>query len=108
MKHVKKFHGKNPDVWKYVFDFNGSPAEAVLYKYGSFQERTVICCSVQSGCPIGCTFCGTGKKFRRDLKAWEILEQVEYILLDNDIDQTTARQCNKLQIMFMSIRTALG
>lgn len=33
-------------------------AEAVLYKYNSYYDRTVICCSVMSGCPVGCRFCG--------------------------------------------------
>ena len=36
-------------------------AEAVLYKYNSYYDRTVICCSVMSGCPVGCRFCGIQK-----------------------------------------------
>jgi len=62
----------------------------------------VICCSVQSGCPIGCTFCGTGRKYRRDLREWEILQQIEHVLLDNDI-RHTINDCEKFQIMFMSM-----
>ena len=75
-------------------------AEAVLYRYNSYAERTVICCSVQSGCPVGCTFCGTGKFFIRNLEAHEIVEQVVTVL--NSIDCCT-NEIKKFQIMFMSM-----
>ncbi len=52
---VKSF--KSGNITKYVFYNDDVVYEAVLYRY---KERTVICCSVQSGCPVGCTFCGTG------------------------------------------------
>ena len=39
--------------------------------------RRSICVSSQSGCPLTCTFCATGKmKFGRNLTASEILDQV--------------------------------
>ena len=57
------------NVWKYVFSDDEIVLESVLYRYGSFQERTVICCSVQSGCKIGCNFCGTGKNFIKSITA---------------------------------------
>ena len=88
------------NVWKYIFHFKGAIAEAVLYRYNSFDERTVLCVSVQSGCPVGCTFCGTGKRFIRNLTWCEIETQVNYILSDKDIEH---EQCKKLQIMFMSM-----
>ena len=36
-----------------------------------------VCVSTQAGCPLGCTFCRTGRDgFRRNLRADEILDQV--------------------------------
>jgi 23S rRNA (adenine2503-C2)-methyltransferase len=88
------------NVWKYVFSNETHIAEAVLYRYNSFKERTVICCSVQSGCPVGCTFCGTGSKFVGNLTASQIFQQVQYILMDKGIN---SHKCEKFQIMFMSM-----
>lgn len=52
---VKKF--VSGDVTKYVFTNSTAVLEAVLYKYENYEKRTVICCSTQSGCPVGCVFC---------------------------------------------------
>lgn len=54
--NFKTFEGNSGDVWKYVFTKEDMVAEAVLYKYNSYYDRTVICCSVMSGCPVGCLF----------------------------------------------------
>lgn len=35
-----------------------------------------------SGCPIGCKFCGTGKRFIRNLTADEIVAQVDKAIGD--------------------------
>lgn len=41
------------------------------------RQRTTLCVSTQAGCARGCAFCATGRvKFRRNLSAGEILEQV--------------------------------
>jgi 23S rRNA (adenine2503-C2)-methyltransferase len=49
--------------------------EAVLMRYRD--GRRSVCVSSQSGCPLTCTFCATGKmKFARNLSADEILDQV--------------------------------
>lgn len=100
MANIKVYEGENPNVLKYVFDFEDAIAEAVVYKYPTYEERTVLCISVQSGCPVGCQFCGTGKKFIRDLNVDEIMYQVEYVLKDRNID---FENCKKFQIMFMSM-----
>lgn len=97
---VKIFQGKNPDVWKYVFYDEKTIAESVLYRYKDFSSRTVICCSVMSGCPVGCTFCGTGKMFLRNLTSEEIVEQIIFVLRDKKIDPAKVK---KFQIMFMSM-----
>lgn len=59
----KVFNSSDTNVKKFVFewektkDIKEAIAEAVLYRYGSYQKRTVICCSVASGCNVGCSFC---------------------------------------------------
>lgn len=97
---VTKFNSIDTNVSKYVFDFDNAVAEAVLYKYPTYEERTVICCSTQSGCPIGCRFCGAGDSFVRSLTSQEIVAQVEYLFSDCNIDHTKVDKC---QIMFMSM-----
>lgn len=100
------FESTDTNVKKFVFEWGDQPsekkgvAEAVLYRYGEYRKRTVICCSVMSGCPVGCTFCGTGKFFVRNLTKNEIVEQVQSCL--ETIDCGT-RDIEKFQIMFMSM-----
>jgi 23S rRNA (adenine2503-C2)-methyltransferase len=53
---------------------DGHPVEAVLMRYRD--GRRSLCVSSQSGCPLTCTFCATGRmRFRRNLTASEILDQ---------------------------------
>jgi 23S rRNA (adenine2503-C2)-methyltransferase len=96
------FEDIDQNVWKYVFHFQGAVTEAVLYRYNTFEDRTVLCVSVQSGCPVGCSFCGTGKRFIRNLTSEEIVLQVKYILKDKNIEDINSRSA-KFQIMFMSM-----
>lgn len=102
----KIFESSDTNVKKFVFEWGASAvtrkgiAEAVLYRYGEYAKRTVICCSVQSGCPVGCTFCGTGKFFVRNLDWHEIVEQVTTVLSTIDCD---TKDIEKFQIMFMSM-----
>jgi 23S rRNA (adenine2503-C2)-methyltransferase len=98
----KVFESSEGNVWKYVFTKEDAVAEAVLYRYDDFYKRTVICCSTMSGCPVGCTFCGTGKKFVRNLKSFEIVEQIEHILKDKNIMDINSKG-ERFQIMFMSM-----
>lgn len=100
--NVKRFDSSEGCVWKYVFDYGDAVAESVLYRYDDFYKRTVLCVSVQSGCPVGCKFCGTGKKFIRNLTEKEIVSQVEYILSSMSIEDINIRG-GRFQIMFMSM-----
>jgi 23S rRNA (adenine2503-C2)-methyltransferase len=53
---------------------DGRPLEAVLMRYRD--GRRSICVSSQSGCPLTCTFCATGRmRFARNLSASEIIDQ---------------------------------
>lgn len=99
---MKRFDSTKGNVFKYVFTGNDFIAESVLYRYGSFNKRTVICCSVQSGCPVGCTFCGTGKRFVRNLTADEITEQIALVLKNQKIEDID-KKAERFQIMFMSM-----
>ena len=53
---------------------DGRPVETVLMRYRD--GRRSLCLSSQSGCPLTCTFCATGRmKFGRNLTTSEILDQ---------------------------------
>jgi 23S rRNA (adenine2503-C2)-methyltransferase len=53
---------------------DGRPVETVLMRYRD--GRRSVCLSSQSGCPLTCTFCATGRmRFGRNLTASEILDQ---------------------------------
>lgn len=97
---VKELQSSDTDVKKYIFTQEDAIAEAVLYKYGDYNERTVMCISTQTGCQMGCTFCGTGKFFGRDLTYNEITEQVEYMIEENKL---TPENMKRFQIMVMSM-----
>lgn len=102
-ENVKKIESTDLNVLKYVFTkegADGAVAEAVLYKYPTYEERTVICCSTQSGCPVGCRFCGTGEFFIRSLTSDEIVAQVQHLFESQGIDQSKVA---RTQIMFMSM-----
>lgn len=99
---VKRFDSSEGNVWKYVFTKSDMVAEAVLYRYKTFFDRTVICCSTMSGCPVGCKFCGTGNKFIRNLNRDEIIEQVQAVLKDQNIEDI-GELGKRFQIMFMSM-----
>jgi len=99
---MKVFESSEKNVWKYVFTNEQIVLESVLYKYETFEKRTVICCSVQSGCKIGCTFCGTGKNFIKSISSEQIIEQIHSVLKDKNIEDINST-CERFQIMFMSM-----
>lgn len=99
-QNVKRFDSSDSNVAKYVFTNPDAIAESVLYKYKDYYDRTVVCCSTMSGCPIGCRFCGTGEYFVRNLTAEEIVAQSEHLFKDKNIDTSKIK---RFQIMFMSM-----
>jgi 23S rRNA (adenine2503-C2)-methyltransferase len=61
------------------------PIEAVLMRYRD--GRRSLCLSSQSGCPLTCTFCATGRmKFGRNLTASEILDQALHFRRKEAVD----------------------
>ena len=97
---IKRIDDAEQNVAKFVFTKKDAVVESVLYRYPTYQDRTVICCSTQSGCPVGCRFCGTGDYFVRNLTTEEIVSQVDHSIEQTGID---AAEMKKLQIMFMSM-----
>lgn len=97
---VKRIESSDANVLKYVFERSDAVAESVLYKYPTYEARTVVCCSTQSGCPVGCRFCGAGDSFVRSLSADEIVSQPLHLFADKGID---ANAVQRMQIMFMSM-----
>lgn len=97
---IKRIDDEAENVAKFVFTKPDAVVESVLYRYPTYEERTVICCSTQSGCPVGCRFCGTGDYFVRNLTTEEIVSQVDHCIEQTRIDSDFIM---KLQIMFMSM-----
>ena len=64
---------------------DGHPVEAVLMRYRD--GRRSLCLSSQSGCPLTCTFCATGRMaFGRNLTASEILDQALHFRRVTEVD----------------------
>lgn len=97
---IKRIDDDAERVAKFVFSKSDAVAEAVLYRYPDYATRTVICCSTQAGCPVGCRFCGAGDFFVRSLTADEIVSQAAHCLDVAAVDPATM---GRLQIMFMSM-----
>lgn len=98
--NIEEKRSSDTSVKKYIFTQEDAIAESVLYAYPTYEERTVMCVSTMTGCPMGCSFCGTGKFFGRNLEAAEIIAQIEHMRDVNNIDFNS---CKKLQLMFMSM-----
>ena len=65
---------------------DGKPVEAVLMRYRD--GRRSVCVSSQSGCPLTCTFCATGRmRFGRNLTASEILDQALHFRRTERVDR---------------------
>lgn len=97
---IKVIESAESSVKKLVLTGVDAVAETVLYRYPTYQDRTVICCSTQSGCPVGCRFCGAGDYFVRSFSADEIVAQVDAAISES---RTNAQDMRRLQIMFMSM-----
>ena len=73
-------HARDGTVKALFTTADGRPLEAVLMRYrsppGAGEGRSSVCVSSQSGCPLTCSFCATGRmRFARNLTASEIVEQ---------------------------------
>ena len=72
---------------KYLFRGDGNePFEAVRIPllHRADDPKYVVCVSSQVGCALDCAFCATGRMgFRRNLAAWEMVDQVIRIRADS-------------------------
>lgn len=100
MTTIERINSSEGNVAKFVYTHPDAVFESVLYRYPTYIERTVICCSTMSGCPVGCRFCGAGDYFVRSATADEIVQQVEHSLKATGVDPL---EIERLQIMFMSM-----
>lgn len=75
LKQVKLLTGDDGLTRKVLWALpDGSPLETVLMIY---PDRATVCVSSQSGCPMQCVFCATGKLgFLHDCTPGQIIEQV--------------------------------
>jgi len=68
---------KNTVKALFVLD-DGLKIETILMRHKD--KRNTVCVSSQVGCPLGCSFCATGKTgFRRNLNTWEIIKQILFM-----------------------------
>jgi 23S rRNA (adenine2503-C2)-methyltransferase len=64
---------------------DGRPLESVLMRYRD--GRRSVCLSSQSGCPLTCSFCATGRmRFARNLSLSEIVDQALHFRRREPID----------------------
>jgi 23S rRNA (adenine2503-C2)-methyltransferase len=101
MKLLNVLKSSNENVKKYVYGDDDKLVETVIYKYPDYKTRATICISCQSGCRVGCVFCGTGKHFICNLTTEEIIFQVISTFSAEGYDEIVSSK--KLQIMFMSM-----
>src|SRR5205807_10643098 len=68
------------------------------------RARTTICVSAQVGCPIGCSFCATGKSgFDRNLTEAEIVDQ--FLAASRDLGD---KQRSLTNVVFMGMGEPLN
>lgn len=76
LEHIKDHYSSNSNTIKTEFKTkDGFNIESVLMQYKD--GRNSVCVSCMSGCPVGCSFCATGKMgFNRNLTHREIIDQI--------------------------------
>ena len=78
-------HSRDGTVKALFATADGRALEAVLMRYRD--GRRSLCVSSQSGCPLTCTFCATGRmRFARNLTASEIVDQALHFRRVEPID----------------------
>src|SRR5215218_9042757 len=82
---VREAHASDGTVKALLRTGDRRPLEAVLLRFRD--GRRSVCVSSQSGCPLTCTFCATGRmRFARNLTASEILDQVLHFRRFEDVN----------------------
>lgn len=88
LKIVKK-QISSDGTMKYLLELeDGHTVETVLMRFDS-RSNLSACVSTQVGCAVNCAFCATGKRgFIRNLKAYEIVDQILTIQRDTGLEVT--------------------
>ncbi|MBI4848787.1 MAG: 23S rRNA (adenine(2503)-C(2))-methyltransferase RlmN [Nitrospirae bacterium] len=76
--HLLQTRVSGDGTHKFLFELeDGETIESVLMPNTLGDGKFTLCISSQAGCAMGCAFCTTGKLgFKRNLKAYEIVDQV--------------------------------
>jgi 23S rRNA (adenine2503-C2)-methyltransferase len=78
-------HSEDGTVKALMHTGDARPVEAVLMRFRD--GRRSLCVSSQSGCPLTCTFCATGRmRFGRNLTTSEILDQALHFRRGEAVD----------------------
>lgn len=78
---VAQEHVSQDGTTKIAFRLDSGETIETVFIPGVAQRarNRALCISSQAGCAVGCVFCHTGLQgLRRNLRTWEILEQVRY------------------------------
>ena len=103
LREVALVTGDNGETRKVAWTLpDGSPLETVLMRY---PDRATVCVSSQSGCPMQCVFCATGKLgFLHDCSPGEIIEQVIWAARTvRDATTATAGPRRVTNVVFMGM-----
>ncbi len=88
-------------VIKWTFNVNNDLIETV---YIPEKNRRTLCISTQVGCPLGCSFCATGKMgFKRNLKVSEIIGQVLFVIIFLKNEKKNIKNKYITNIVFMGM-----
>jgi 23S rRNA (adenine2503-C2)-methyltransferase len=78
-------HARDGTIKALLQTAQGNPVETVLMRYRD--GRRSLCLSSQSGCPLTCSFCATGRmRFARNLSRDEILDQALHFRRQGPVD----------------------
>jgi 23S rRNA (adenine2503-C2)-methyltransferase len=81
----REAHSRDGTVKALLHTHDGRAVEAVLMRFRD--GRRSLCLSSQSGCPLTCTFCATGRmRFGRNLTSSEILDQALHFRRGEAVD----------------------
>jgi 23S rRNA (adenine2503-C2)-methyltransferase len=81
----REAHASDGTVKALLRTADGHPVETVLMRYRD--GRRSLCLSSQSGCPLTCTFCATGRmRFARNLTRDEIVDQALHFRRRGTVD----------------------
>ncbi|MEI7475144.1 MAG: 23S rRNA (adenine(2503)-C(2))-methyltransferase RlmN [bacterium] len=86
---IKKKQVSKDGTIKYLLELeDGHTVETVLMRFDN-RPNLSACVSTQVGCAVKCLFCATGQRgFIRNLKAYEIVEQILTIQRDTKLEVT--------------------